>query len=97
MQTNQYTEIARAIIANGRPIAVGWYDDGDAESGPRGGVWHGYRWGQLHVSLAANGASAYVESRKAGDGPWGKGTGYPIVWGSTAAEDVLAACTLAQK
>lgn len=91
MKTNNYAQIAQAIIANGKPISVGWYDDGDVESGPRGGVWHGFRWGQLTVTLATNGGSAFVESRKAADGPWGPGTGYPIVCGSTTDAAVLVA------
>ena len=37
MRTNDYTAIAQAIITHGHPISIGWYDDGNAESGPRGG------------------------------------------------------------
>ena len=91
LYTNDYTGIARAIIANGHPITIGWYDDGDAESGPRGGSWAGYRWGQLTITLGTCWDRAHVESRAAADSPYGPRTGYPIVWGATTDPEILEA------
>lgn len=46
---------ALQIIEDGEPFVEGWSDEGDAESGPMGGVTYGYRDGEDSVQLSRNG------------------------------------------
>lgn len=63
--------IAQRIVRDGHPYTIAWYDDGDCESGPRGGTISGYRLGALSVELAANG-SVTLRARRRRDAwtPW---------------------------
>lgn len=76
-------EIAGRIMAEGKPFASGWSDEGDGESGPSGGAIYGIRWGQLYLSIRGNGMGGFdslvlLESRKCGLDPWG-GEGFPLI------------------
>lgn len=97
IRTNDHAGIARAILANGRPFVTGWYDDGDAESGPRGGTIRGIRWGQLEISIADYQAHAHVSSRACGAGPWGPRSGWPIVFGRVEDPEIISAILAAHE
>lgn len=49
--------LALAIIAHGRPYRLGWSDEGTPDSGPRGGIEVGYRWGQLRLVRSRSGGA----------------------------------------
>lgn len=88
----ELVRIARAVVENGRPIKVGWYDEGTPESGPRGGAFYGYRWGELVVDMPDYVRDhAFITSRRCEEGPQGPNTGYPVIWGQVTDPDVLAA------
>lgn len=68
-------KVASLVIQHGRPFARGWYDDGDAETGPMGGTVHGIRWGQLVLEETRNGSLFLY--RTGTDDPMGI---YPVRW-----------------
>ena len=45
-------DLINMVIDQGRVIEIGWYDDGDVESGPRGGSHTMIRLGPLFVESA---------------------------------------------
>lgn len=59
---------ALTIIDAGEIFEEGWYDDGDVESGPTGGTYFGYRYGEEVVQLTRNGSvMLYDETNGIGD------------------------------